>query len=328
VVVDNVTPIQTRTEFGDPPVPVVKGGLDVLPEDTNASGGAGIFDHFGGANHSGTATYELEFTTPATYYLYVHASIYNSDANTSYGNEDSFFLPPAFNMNSSTDWIGFEGIDYTTGDPKTGDSAVDGWEPVFNSKEVMSAGVIEVHNDTNEDFWDGTFHWMHAAFVIDSNADGGYISDFGFAVRYEVTESDAGQVLTFQISSREPYGAWDQFIFSTNDSLLQDFTQAQMDHLFNGTVGDMDFDYDVDFDDIDDFVLGLNDPALYITVNGLPSSVNGDADNDGDQDFDDIAGFVAALSSGGAAAVPEPATWSLLLGTAGMVFVTRLRRKS
>jgi hypothetical protein len=67
---------------------------------------------------------------------------------------------------------------------------------------------------------------------------------------------------------------------------------------FEVQVGDMDFDGDVDFDDIDDFVLGLNDPAAYEALYGVPPATNGDMDGDGDQDFDDIAGFVAALASG------------------------------
>ena len=60
--------------------------------------------------------------------------------------------------------------------------------------------------------------------------------------------------------------------------------------------GDMDFDGDVDFDDIEGFVLGLNDPAAYQAFHGAPPSWNGDADGDGDQDFDDIDDFLALLT--------------------------------
>jgi hypothetical protein len=70
--------------------------------------------------------------------------------------------------------------------------------------------------------------------------------------------------------------------------------------------GDMDWDGDVDFDDVDDFVLGLNNPAGYIAMYGVAPSINGDFDCDNDLDFDDIPGFAACLGgssamSGGAA---------------------------
>jgi hypothetical protein len=79
--------------------------------------------------------------------------------------------------------------------------------------------------------------------------------------------------------------------------------------------GDMDLDGDVDFDDIDDFVLGLNNAAAYEAIYGLPPSTHGDTDDDGDQDFDDINGFVSILGGADLArvqAVPEPPAWVLL----------------
>jgi MYXO-CTERM domain-containing protein len=93
--------------------------------------------------------------------------------------------------------------------------------------------------------------------------------------------------------------------------------------------GDMDGDRDIDFDDIDDFVLGLNDPAAYAAMFGVPPLMRGDTDNDGDNDFDDIGLFVTTiLTSGNAAspeAIPEPHSWVLaLLGVAGLL--SRVRR--
>jgi hypothetical protein len=77
-------------------------------------------------------------------------------------------------------------------------------------------------------------------------------------------------------------------------------------------LGDMDGDSDVDFDDIDDFVLGLNNPSQYESSFGVPPEVRGDTDMDGDMDFDDISGFVGILSGDGVTAVPEPTTAGLL----------------
>jgi len=74
-------------------------------------------------------------------------------------------------------------------------------------------------------------------------------------------------------------------------------------------TGDLDFDGDVDFDDIDDLVLGLSSAALYEGTFGVPPVEAGDTNGDGDFDFDDISGFVAILMAHGVAAeqaVPEP----------------------
>jgi len=60
-------------------------------------------------------------------------------------------------------------------------------------------------------------------------------------------------------------------------------------------LGDMNHDDRVDFDDIGPFVQGLEDPAAYAAIYGVPGSDNGDIDGDGDLDFDDIPGFVSLL---------------------------------
>jgi hypothetical protein len=62
------------------------------------------------------------------------------------------------------------------------------------------------------------------------------------------------------------------------------------------TLGDMDCDGDVDFDDINPFVLALSDPLSYWTTFPDCNWYNGDCDCDGDVDFDDINPFVACFS--------------------------------
>jgi hypothetical protein len=96
-------------------------------------------------------------------------------------------------------------------------------------------------------------------------------------------------------------------------------------------TGDMDCDGDVDFDDIDDFALGLNDPEAYLSMFGVAPALKGDTDQDGDHDFDDISGFVAILTgSGGLNAVrrvPEPMSLTLVaVGFCALVCVERVRR--
>jgi hypothetical protein len=90
-------------------------------------------------------------------------------------------------------------------------------------------------------------------------------------------------------------------------------------------LGDMDDDRDVDFDDIDDFVLGLTNPAQYLTNFGVPPTARGDMDLDGDLDFDDISGFVGVLSGGTSHGIPEPST-AVLLIAAGLAALSWLRR--
>jgi len=96
-------------------------------------------------------------------------------------------------------------------------------------------------------------------------------------------------------------------------------------------LGDMDLDGDIDFDDIDDFVLGLTDASAYEHQIGVPARARGDMDADGDLDFDDINGFVGALNGQagiGSQAVPEPGTAALvLLGIVGLG-LTQCRRQS
>jgi hypothetical protein len=84
-------------------------------------------------------------------------------------------------------------------------------------------------------------------------------------------------------------------------------------------LGDMDCDGDVDFDDIDPFVLGLNNPAQYEFEFGQPPEAKGDMNGDGDFDFDDIPGFVDALRGTGVESVPEPGTlWLTLVVLGGL----------
>jgi hypothetical protein len=111
------------------------------------------------------------------------------------------------------------------------------------------------------------------------------------------------------------------------DALLFFFTGTMVGKL---VTGDLDCDLDVDFDDINDFVLGLTDPLAYEALFGMLASIKGDTDGDGDLDFDDILGFVDILSggaaSGGGQGVPEPSSACLVLW-ASLVGMVGLRRR-
>ncbi len=324
--VDKFNPIQTATMTGDPPVEVVKGGLDVLPADTNASGGAGVFMTL--ENVGATATWQVQFAIPATYYLYLHWSVYNRDANTNYGNEDSFYVPPAFNLNSRSDWIGFEGVDQF-GDPKTGDSDRDGYIDGFPviAQNYVSEGVVEAHNSTDEDFYDGQFHWYWIYKADDMDENNAFVSFDGHGIRYDVTEEDLGTVLDFQITSREPYGAIDGLLFSTSPELLYEYSQEQLDEFFLNLggaplLGDFDASGVLDLPDVNmlnaEIAAGTNNEQfdvnednqvnsadLIVWVRDLRKTWFGDANLDGEFSSDDLVAVFAT----GKYELNEDATW-------------------
>jgi len=111
--------------------------------------------------------------------------------------------------------------------------------------------------------------------------------------------------LLFGMNSESRWGAMDVDFYSFKSGLF-----------YPGPPGDMDFDGDVDFDDIGDFVLGLNNPALYESTHSVPPEYRGDIDGDGDADFDDIQPFVNILTnpgqSGSGKMIPEPTTLALV----------------
>ncbi len=112
---------------------------------------------------------------------------------------------------------------------------------------------------------------------------------------------------------------------------LTDYAHAGEFELLVGVRGDMDLDGDVDFDDIDDFVQGLNSPATYFANIGHGAMAAGDMDQDGDQDFDDIAGFVTRLQNGapitdGSHSVPEPSAWMLAALALAGISIWRFQR--
>ena len=86
----------------------------------------------------------------------------------------------------------------------------------------------------------------------------------------------------------------------------------------------MDCDGDVDFDDIDDFVLALNNPIEYESTYGVPPELKGDTDGDGDNDFDDIDDFVAIFNTPSAENIPEPSRVATRLPRQAGCYVRRI----
>src|SRR5689334_646666 len=90
-------------------------GVPILPATSNVSGTA-VFDDVGGGRHEDTVLYQVKFITAGTYQLFTRHSMYDSDGNGTVGNHDSVYLSPAFNKNSGSDWVGFQGLDFDEND--------------------------------------------------------------------------------------------------------------------------------------------------------------------------------------------------------------------
>ncbi|MFV2067951.1 MAG: sulfatase-like hydrolase/transferase, partial [Pirellulales bacterium] len=146
----------------------------------------------------------------------------------------------------------------------------------------------------------------------------------------EDTDAELGVMGQYSTGSRAVDLAGDEFLTISGDlytltvslnAVGDEIVQLRvLTERFSALTGDMDFDGDVDFDDIEFFVLGVTDAAAYEDIFGAPPSVRGDTDGDGKYDFDDIAEFVALVKLHGSIAlqtVPEPPT--LLLAAIGLL---------
>jgi hypothetical protein len=127
---------------------------------------------------------------------------------------------------------------------------------------------------------------------------------------------------TFQIIGGGPiFGQFDQIILPDLPGDFRFFTTqtTRMFAISGSLLGDMDKDFDVDGDDIDDFVLALVNPTFYQDTHmGHSGWLTGDFDSDELVDLDDVPGFEAVLSAAGFSAsildlvaIPEPSSVAL-----------------
>jgi hypothetical protein len=317
--------------------------LPILPANTNASGSA-LLDDIGGGQQEDTAQYQVKFITAGTYQIYLRHSMYNADANTNYGNEDSIFMSPAFNKNSTSDWLGFQGLDFDETDlavdpptpgssvdpdgwkPGTSDSSRDGWTAI-RDWGVKSAGTVAFPNNTTGPEWNGHFNWYNRPFFVDTNPAGSFVSDYGFKTEYIVTPAMVGQTLTFEISNREHYGVFDGFLFINtgtpasiypNMDLLDIYTQADLDTLLPQPVfGDYNGNGKVD---AADYVLWRNGGPLSNEVDA-PGTVNAADYTEWRARFGNPGSGVGAGTG-----VPEPST--VLLISLSLGWLPFMRRRT
>lgn len=170
-------------------------GIKTLPQGTNAVGSA-LYNNAGG-NLNSYATYELQFTHDGEYFLYTRYSMYDRTNPESYGNEDSFFLPRAFNQpaapgaGADTDWY----VQTLSGR---------GHNPTTNPNEGLY------------------FYWDQAQIGANSSDPVHSYTISGASVENPVT-------VTFTVATREQGVTLDRFIFSTSQYSMSTGQNAALD---------------------------------------------------------------------------------------------------
>lgn len=161
-------------------------GVQTLPDGSNAIGDA-IYNSGGGAI-TAFVSYDLQFTTDGTYYLYTRYSMYDRTVNdaASYGNEDSFYVARDFSIAAAAG-AGADNDWYTQALSNQGHRPANNVSPNPNEGEF--------------------FYWDEAQFSGSSTA----------VLTYIVSGASEENPLdvTFTIANREAGVAIDRFVFST-----------------------------------------------------------------------------------------------------------------
>lgn len=165
-------------------------GIKPLPSNTNAKGtGAMILPQ---SSSSSFITYRLQFTHDGVYNLYTRYAVFDMNADGGYGNEDSIFIPDAFDQSASTSGI---------------------WHEQFLSTTYNKEGV----NFT----WD-----LGNGMTGPSDAR----VSTGLPQTYTITGASVENPVevTFTVRGRENGTALDQFIFTTSTYALVNDTNATL----------------------------------------------------------------------------------------------------
>jgi len=201
-------------------------GNPVLGTNTTASKKGALFTQTAFGLHIDKVTYQVQFATPGTYYLYMRFTMFdNAGGNGNYLSEDSFFLPPDFDKDPQTDWPLTDPANGRNGGYTEGCCSGAGFLYI---PEVGGGGIRVDHTtDTNE--WEGIFHWndlLSSQFLAPELS-----GEPGVRHKYEVTPSMVGHPLNFTVSYREGGVTVDLFLFSTHTNLMDQYTQAELDQI-------------------------------------------------------------------------------------------------
>ena len=200
-------------------------GNPVLGTDTTASRKGALFTQTTFGQFIDKVTYQVQFATPGTYYLYMRFTMFENGGNTNhYLNEDSFFLPPDFDKDPQTDWP-LVGPNGQTGGHCEGCCSTAGFLYI---PEVGNGGV-RVNHSADPAEWEGKFHWndLLSSQFLTSGVSG----EPSVRFKYEVTAAKVGHPLNFTVGYREGGVTIDLFLFSTHTNLMDQYTQAELDQL-------------------------------------------------------------------------------------------------
>ncbi len=199
-------------------------GNPILSTNTAASKKGALYIQ-PAAKHGDKVTYQLQFAKAGTYYMYMRFSMFESGTGeTSYLNEDSFFLPPDFGKDPQTDWAlsdaGGQNGGYTEG-------CCDGAGFLYIPEK--GGGGARINHSGEQDYWEGNFHWtdLISSQFLNPDTQG----EPRVHHKFVVTDSQVGKPLTWTISNREPGAAIDLWLFSTNPDLLDQYSQEELDQL-------------------------------------------------------------------------------------------------
>ena len=317
-------------------VPAGEQGLPILPTDSNVSGSAIWAPTNDFSSHVPTAQYQLKFITPGTYEFFLRQSLYDSNANGSFLHEESIYLPPAFNTNSGTDWIGFQGLQFDENDPNvevpTPGFALDpaGWKPSVGDHDrdgllelanwgIKSEGNVVLHTPSGTLSANGNFNWYNRQAYQGTTQPGNTFDGFyGMKTEFTVTEEMVGQTVNFELGMREVNVVIDGFMFIKTSDIFPDMdildlhTQEEVDAAILPQPVTADYNGN-----------GVVDAADYVVWR------NGDSPDDTQAGYDLWrANFGNGNNGLGAslAAAPEPASVGLLL--IGLVAMTAARRRT
>ncbi len=201
-------------------------GNPVLAANTTASQGGALFGRTAFGQYADKITYQVQFATPGTYYLYMRFTMFENAANANYLSEDSFFVPPDFGKDPQTDWPLSDRGGYCEGGLSTSGFL---WiiEPGTGGARTNHSG-----NDglSQAYYWEGNFHWNQCISSQFLNPDTQGVPNYPF--NYTVTPAMVGKKLNFTIGYREGGVTPDLFLFSTHTNMMEYYTQEELDQLF------------------------------------------------------------------------------------------------
>ena len=184
--------------------------------------------------------------------------------------------------------------------------------------EITLTNVTDLAGVPLDGEWDNPNTWFDAESDTFPSGDGLFGSDFQF--RFTILPGDANGDNVVNQADRSimemSYAAGgssfgfvdgdfdgDGYVENTddyNDLFRDNFTRVWTEFGNDFRLGDLDFDESTDFDDIDEFILAIQDmfESLSMTYGVDEGTVRAaaDIDGDGDVDFDDIDDFITLLS--------------------------------